>query len=70
MDKSYKVTRMRYQYKGQVHESKISSRWDQVRDTDLGHINLGDFKRRIYNPLATDKAMRMIRNGIAQAAVQ
>lgn len=50
-------------------ESKMRSKWKLVGDTNLGHINLREFKKRMYgldNLMPTATARKMMRNGIVQ----
>lgn len=64
--------RMKFQVdKDSPSESKINSKWKQVGDTNLGHINLREFKKRMHDTdtqLPTTIEKKMIRNGIVQAA--
>lgn len=60
---------MKYQYQGGgVKESKVQSVWDNIGDTDLGHIDIQDFRNKVYSPNAYGKPRRMLESGIAQAA--
>lgn len=62
---------MKFASKGVQPQSKIKSKWEHVVDTDLGHVDLEDFRKRMYGTdgrLPTPIAMRMMRNGIVHAA--
>lgn len=51
-------------------ESRMNSKWKNVSDTNLGHINLREFKKRMFgldNVLPTVTAREMIRSGIVHA---
>lgn len=62
-----KPEKMKYQYQGGVKESKVQSVWDNIGDTDLGHIDIQDFRNRVYSPSAYGKPRQMLESGIAQA---
>lgn len=64
-----RVERMKYQYqRGGLRESKVQSVWDNVGDTDLGHIDIQDFRSRVCSPNAYGRLRQMMESGIAQAA--
>lgn len=58
---------MKYQYQGVINESKVQSNWDNIGDTDLEHIDIQNFKERVYAPNAYGKPKRMVESDIAQA---
>jgi hypothetical protein len=61
---------MKFASKGVQLESKIVSKWKNITDTNLGHVDFQEFKRRMYGqkkPLPTHIACRMMRNRIVQA---
>lgn len=39
---------MKFANKGMQPESKITSKWRKVGDTNLGHVNFKEFRRRMY----------------------
>lgn len=64
-----RVKRMKYQYqRGGLRESKVQSVWDNVGDTDLGHIDIQDFRSRVFSPDAYGMPRQMMESGIAQVA--
>lgn len=67
---SSKKPAMKFASKGAQRETKINSKWKNVVDTDLGHVDFDEFKKRMYgqNGLPTPIAKRIVRNGIFQAA--
>lgn len=63
------IERMKYQYqRGGLRESKVQSVWDSVRDTDLGHIDIQEFRNRVFSPNAYGKPRQMVESGITQEA--
>lgn len=66
-----KKVQMKFASKGTQPESKITSKWRKVGNTNIGHVDFKDFKRRMYGHdgyLPTTIARRMMRNGIVQEA--
>lgn len=62
---------MKFASKGAQPQSKIKSKWENIVDTDLGHVDFDDFKKRMYRSdgcLPTPIARRMMCNGIVHAA--
>lgn len=68
LDKNCWVAKMKYDYKRLLYESEISSRWEEVADTNLGHISIKNFKARMYGPNPTQREIMMVKNDITQAA--
>lgn len=60
---------MKYDYKGVLPESKINSKWKKVGDTNLGHVDIGDFKKQMYGldgRLPSTIASKMMHNKIVE----
>lgn len=60
---------MKFASKGLQPKSKINSKWKNVTNTNLGHVDFKDFKKRMYEQdgfLPTPIA-RWMQNGIVQA---
>lgn len=52
-------------------ESRMTSKWKNVSNTNLGHINLREFKKRMFgldNLVPTTTAQKMMKSGIVHAA--
>lgn len=61
---------MKFASKGVQPESKIISKLKNITDTNFGHVDFQEFKRRMYGqdgPLPIPIARQIMRNGIFQA---
>lgn len=62
---------MKFASKGAQLKSKAKSKWKNITNTDLGHVDMEEFKKRMYGHdghIPTPIARRMMQNGIVQAA--
>lgn len=58
---------MKFANKGVQLKSKIKSKWKNITDTDLGHVDMEEFKKRMYGHdghIPTPIAHKMMHNGI------
>lgn len=63
MDRAIK---MKFEFKGVYPETKITSDWSMIGDTNLGHVDIDEFRERIFKINPTSYARKIVQSGIAQ----
>jgi len=61
-------TLMRSDLKRAWPETRITSKWQNLGDTNLGKINMEEVRQNFHKPNPLDLIRRMLKNGIVQAA--
>lgn len=57
---------MKYKFWVEI-TSKVSTEWDTVTDTNLGQVDLDEFRQRLIANLTTKNAKRIRKSGLAKA---
>lgn len=57
---------MKYKFQGEPLKSKVTSAWNEITDTNIGHVNIDEFTHRVWINLTTEVALLVRSSGITK----
>lgn len=57
---------MKYKFQGEPLNSKVTTDWREISDTNLGHIDIDEFKQRVWIKPTIENARKIRSSGLAK----